>query len=902
MTSQTTRQGASGDAPASYILLTGVTGFLGKVVLADLIRRREEIGLAGVAVIVRSKKAKDGSLVPPTQRFVEKVAPAQIFADLPSNWLDLVTVIHGDLEQPGCGLSEADRAQVAAKTTHVIHCAASIEFDLPIAVAAQANITSALNVLELARLCPKLVGMVDTSTAYVSPWRAAPLREELVHLPRPAEELYTSIQRGARPEAEYLEETGHPNTYTYTKSIAEHLLSERRGEVPVSIVRPSIISVSWREPFSGWIDSPAALAGCLLYISMGAIPAFYGHPGTRLDVVPVDVVSRVIIDAAFLNGFPKPNEPVPIRYAAVGVKQAIRIDFIAATLKQFFRSRPGGGKLDHLFLGTTSQGHTRKDLVHRALPNAAMMILLKALRQERDLRRLKRVDETVAYINQAFEYFTHHTFDFQPKEPCVPASFRPDEYMDIVCRGLYRFLLKKDETEVSLAGASHEGPSDDFRWALEKPDGNGAVRTLGIGMRKVLRKCTSQVTWDRLSFERAVDSAAPDSIFILAPSHRSYFDFLLMAYVCFQHPELGIPMPHIAAADDFSRIPVVGNILAKAGAFYVPRGKGGEVMEVNEQLHRLAAAQGSLMFFVEGQRSRSRLTLPPKRGLLRGLQATGRTFTVLPISMAYDRVPEEGALEKELTGGDKPGMSLGAILRWLAELARDKVHLGRVHISCGEALILDGQTDVRAFSERIVAELQQNTAATRFHLRTFLASTGLHKQGISEDWLAEALEERGGRVLASELPAEKCSPAVDQSLRNQWMHLFFSDAKALYPEDEIVAHYVERHAWAPLHDRPNTEDPRVKQVVDALFEPVRRDYSLTAQTLEGSENPGEITPQAVVRVQRQSLVPSVAAALDFMHKRGLLETLPNGKTAWRADASALRALFKQPSPPDGDAS
>ncbi len=182
----------------SHVLLTGVTGFLGKVVLADLLRRRAALGLDGVTVLIRNKKNKDGTVQAPARRFADTVATAQVFADLPSGWLERVTVVAGDLEQPGCGLSPDDRTRVLDTVTHVIHCAASIEFDLPIKDAAAANITSALGVLELARACPKLVSMVDTSTAYVTPWRDGPIPEKLAHLPRPAEELYASIQRGER--------------------------------------------------------------------------------------------------------------------------------------------------------------------------------------------------------------------------------------------------------------------------------------------------------------------------------------------------------------------------------------------------------------------------------------------------------------------------------------------------------------------------------------------------------------------------------------------------------------------------------------------------------------------------------------------------------------------------------
>lgn len=449
-------------------------------------------------------------------------------------------------------------------------------------------------------------------------------------------------------------------------------------------------------------------------------------------------------------------------------------------------------------------------------------------------------------------------------------------------------VLDKDESAVSLAGAGHDDPLGDYRWALEKPGGNLTIRLLGVGMRKVLRRSTDSVTWDRLAFERAAHAAAPGSMFVLAPSHRSYFDFLLASYVCFQHPELGIPVPHIAAADDFQRIPVVGRILRTARAFYIPRGRGTQVAEVNDELDRVVKAEGALMFFVEGQRSRSRLTLPPKRGLLRGLQATGQTFTILPIAISYDRVPEEAALEKELVGEAKVSMSLRAILRWLGELARGGVSLGRVHIACGDASILDSDTDVHALSERIVADQQAHTAVSRFHLRTFLRPLSATLEGVDESWLASAIEARGGRVLDSTLGSpERATPAFERSLRNQWKHWFFQDALALYPDHPVIANHVARHSWAPQSPRTPSTDPRVKKVVDALFAPILADYALTLRVLERSEN---VTPRSIVRDHPAAHLPVVEDALEFIVGEQACQGLEEGQERVPLDRARLKVL------------
>lgn len=39
-----------------------------------------------------------------------------------------------------------------------------------------------------------------------------------------------------------------PNTYTFTKALAEYVLSQEARDLPLSIIRPSIVGSSWREP------------------------------------------------------------------------------------------------------------------------------------------------------------------------------------------------------------------------------------------------------------------------------------------------------------------------------------------------------------------------------------------------------------------------------------------------------------------------------------------------------------------------------------------------------------------------------------------------------------------------------------------------------------------------------
>lgn len=62
-----------------------------------------------------------------------------------------------------------------------------------------------------------------------------------------------------------------PNTYTFTKSVAEHIVVDMcKGKIPVKICRPSIVISALEEPFRGWIDNFNGPAGLLIACGKGS--------------------------------------------------------------------------------------------------------------------------------------------------------------------------------------------------------------------------------------------------------------------------------------------------------------------------------------------------------------------------------------------------------------------------------------------------------------------------------------------------------------------------------------------------------------------------------------------------------------------------------------------------------
>ena len=58
-----------------------------------------------------------------------------------------------------------------------------------------------------------------------------------------------------------------PNTYTFTKGLAEYYLLRYARGLPLAIVRPSIVSGAWREPYPGWTDNANGINNMLIAVT-----------------------------------------------------------------------------------------------------------------------------------------------------------------------------------------------------------------------------------------------------------------------------------------------------------------------------------------------------------------------------------------------------------------------------------------------------------------------------------------------------------------------------------------------------------------------------------------------------------------------------------------------------------
>jgi dTDP-4-amino-4,6-dideoxygalactose transaminase len=287
--------------PDDLVLLTGATGFIGSLLLRELLLHREKLGVAGVVVLCRSKGSRS-----PQDRMAE-VLSEDMFSFLSDKEKDdLVLVIEGDVTQPDVGMSRQDLLRVKNELgiSRVFHCAASVSFTQSLEDAAASNITSSLPLQQLTKqLKRKDAKFVYISTAFVHGGSTgtgdSPLPEQVHRMhPYDPQALYRSMLETQSYASAAMHDLGFPNTYTFSKCICEHLLL-RDANSDTIIIRPSIVGPAVQEPREGWAGSkPSTLvAAACLYLKFPYNLWSFGK--TSVPFVPVDVVCRFVLSKAF---------------------------------------------------------------------------------------------------------------------------------------------------------------------------------------------------------------------------------------------------------------------------------------------------------------------------------------------------------------------------------------------------------------------------------------------------------------------------------------------------------------------------------------------------------------------------------------------------------------------------
>jgi len=240
--------------------MTGGTGLVGSFLIPRLLR-----GFPGstIALLVRSTR--------------ERTAHERI-ADLAAHLRDVhgfgdasrrLQALPGDVGRPDLGLDTRTRAELQDRATWIIHGAATIRFDSPLADARATNTEGTRRVLDLALGCRALQRLAYIGTSSVSGDRAGIVRED-------------ELERGQV----------FFNTYEQSKCESERLIRDHADRLPVVIFRPSIIIGDSR---TGYTTLFNVIYIPLRLIDSGTLDTIPARGDTLLDLVPVDWVTDAMV-------------------------------------------------------------------------------------------------------------------------------------------------------------------------------------------------------------------------------------------------------------------------------------------------------------------------------------------------------------------------------------------------------------------------------------------------------------------------------------------------------------------------------------------------------------------------------------------------------------------------------
>ncbi|KAJ4721489.1 Fatty acyl-CoA reductase [Melia azedarach] len=312
------------------ILVTGAAGFLAKVFVEKILRIQPNV--KKLYLLIRAEDTKSA-----TQRMFHEVVETELFRVLRDTWGEnlepfltkKMEAIPGDVSYENLGVKDFSLREVMwSEIELVVNVAATTRFDERYDVAFSTNTMGAFNVLSFAKKCMNIKMLLHVSTAYVCGERSGIIPENLFdYMETPIE---TSNKLDITEEKKLIEhklkeleaangsETtitstmknvgikrarlyGWPNTYAFTKAMGEMVLGHYKENIPIIIIRPTVITSTYQEPFSGWIEGLRTIDSPIIGYGKGKFKFLLANPRTVLDLVPVDMVVNSMMIAMMEN-------------------------------------------------------------------------------------------------------------------------------------------------------------------------------------------------------------------------------------------------------------------------------------------------------------------------------------------------------------------------------------------------------------------------------------------------------------------------------------------------------------------------------------------------------------------------------------------------------------------------
>ncbi|XP_017473740.1 PREDICTED: fatty acyl-CoA reductase 1-like [Rhagoletis zephyria] len=277
------------------VFVTGGSGAVGKALIEKLLR---SCNVRKVYVLLRTKKNFT------IEQRMEKLKKAKVFKVLRAtkpHMLDRLVPIPGDAALPNLAISPEHTA-LMENVSIVFHCAATVRFDEPLRVALKLNVGGTLEALLFAEKLKNLKIFMHVSTFYSNPYLKR-VEPKIYESPLDWKMCLEMLKDNS--EREYLDILtrkliiGFPNTYTFTKNLAESVVNDFRNRIPVAIYRPSIVLQALTDPIPGFPPTMMGAIGLFVLVGAGILKTVFMSYTLRFDITPQDVGIKTMMYYAY---------------------------------------------------------------------------------------------------------------------------------------------------------------------------------------------------------------------------------------------------------------------------------------------------------------------------------------------------------------------------------------------------------------------------------------------------------------------------------------------------------------------------------------------------------------------------------------------------------------------------
>ncbi|KAJ4962673.1 hypothetical protein NE237_022612 [Protea cynaroides] len=305
------------------ILITGTSGFLAKIFMEKVLRYQPNVKKLFILL-----RAEDDTFA--AQRLQNEVLGKEVFKVLKEEHgtcfnsfiSNKVTAVAGDISFENLGIKYSTlKEEMWEEINFIFNVAGNTTFDERYDVALSINALGVEHICMFAKKCTKLELLFHVSTAYVTREKEGIILEKRFEM----DEIFAGNHRlDVAVEKKLVQERlkelqeekatneaiklamqelglqrarsfGWANTYVFTKAIGEMLIGHFRGDLPVVILRPTIITSTYKEPFPGWIEGFRTIDSLIVNIGKGKLTHFLADPEAPLDVVPGDMVVNAML-------------------------------------------------------------------------------------------------------------------------------------------------------------------------------------------------------------------------------------------------------------------------------------------------------------------------------------------------------------------------------------------------------------------------------------------------------------------------------------------------------------------------------------------------------------------------------------------------------------------------------